>query len=408
LPAFQNSSAIRALRIKGCVGDDFPERRRIGAAPERSPMKIGIYNQHWSAMGGGERRTAALAEHFAKRHEVTLITERAVASGDVWRIFGIDISAAKIVTDRSWGLHEKPEEVFDVFINNSHGSTLPNRSGYGVYMCMFPDLLSADLSSYQVVTANSRFTADWIKRKWGYDAAVVYSACRDMGPPAPKAETILSVGRFFADTPSAHYKNQQIMLRTFIDMVREGLSGWELQLVGNLGAQPQDRTFLDELRSEAAGHPIRIETGVELDVLRRYFRQASIYWHATGYGGDPIAQPSRQEHFGMTVVEAMSAGAIPIVFRGGGPTEIVRPGIDGFSWSDPQDLKRLTMDLIGGGDPASLSRRRRQLSSRARQRSRQFTVASFLRAMDRIVLKRDRSTSKRVPRWRDIFPFHRF
>jgi glycosyltransferase involved in cell wall biosynthesis len=348
-------------------------------------MKIGIYNLSWSAMGGGERRTAALAVHLARRHEVTLITERPITREEILRSFGLDISAVKIIADRSWGLGAEPVETFDVFINNSHGSTLPNRSRHGVYMCMFPDLPKNDLSSYHVITANSQFTAGWIKRKWGYDATVVYSACHNMGPPGPKAPTILSVGRFFADAPLAHHKNQGIMLNAFIEMVREGLTGWELQLVGNPGSQPRDLAFLEQLRAEATGYPVRIETAVELGALRRYFQQASIYWHATGYGSDPIEQPSRQEHFGMTIVEAMSAGAVPIVFRGGGPMEIIRPGFEGFLWSDLPELKRLTAGLINGRSLFGFFDRRRQLSSRAVKRSRQFTVDAFLRAMDCIV-----------------------
>jgi len=100
---------------------------------------------------------------------------------------------------------------------------------------------------------------------------------------------------------------------------------------------------------------------------------------------DPIEQPSRQEHFGMTIVEAMSAGAVPIVFRGGGPMEIIRPGFEGFLWSDLPELKRLTAGLINGRSLFGFFDRRRQLSSRAVKRSRQFTVDAFLRAMDCIV-----------------------
>ena len=39
---------------------------------------------------------------------------------------------------------------------------------------MFPTHDKIDLSSYNIVTANSNYTAKWILKKWGYQAEVVY------------------------------------------------------------------------------------------------------------------------------------------------------------------------------------------------------------------------------------------
>ena len=69
--------------------------------------------------------------------------------------------------------------------------------------------------------------------------------------------------------------------------------------------------------------------------VARQIRAASIYWHATGFGTSEQMQPSKQEHFGMSIVEAMSAGAVPIAFDAGGPRETVDPGANGYLWSAP-------------------------------------------------------------------------
>ncbi len=50
--------------------------------------------------------------------------------------------------------------------------------------------------------------------------------------------------------------------------------------------------------------------GAELADL---YARASIFWHAAGLGEDAEDDPNRMEHFGISIVEAMSAGAVPVV-----------------------------------------------------------------------------------------------
>src|SRR5713226_6945698 len=49
-------------------------------------LKIAIYNLHFATLGGGERRTSALAAHLAKQHHVTLFV-RSPASIDAAKTF---------------------------------------------------------------------------------------------------------------------------------------------------------------------------------------------------------------------------------------------------------------------------------------------------------------------------------
>ncbi len=42
---------------------------------------------------------------------------------------------------------------------------------------------------------------------------------------------------------------------------------------------------------------------------------------------------AQNEHFGITIVEAMAAGCVPVVHNSGGPKEIVSDDV-GFRWSD--------------------------------------------------------------------------
>ena len=76
--------------------------------------------------------------------------------------------------------------------------------------------------------------------------------------------------------------------------------------------------------------------------MRRLFAESSIYWHASGFGEDEQRTPERFEHFGITVVEALAAGAVPIVYGAGGPAEIVQDGVHGYHWHDLDELMALT------------------------------------------------------------------
>jgi len=343
-------------------------------------LKIAIYNLHFAVLGGGERRTSALAAHLAKKNDVTIFVHTPVSVETIKTVFGIDLSNVAIIPlEHKDHAAEIARCQPELFINNSHNSRFPNPAPRGIYMCMFPQSENFDLRSYQVITANSRFTAGWIEKRWGYPSEVVYSACQNMGPPAAKEKLILNVARFSADTPTVHHKRQNILLEAFKQLVDGGLRDWELHLVGMIGRSNDDRAFVEQLRTDAAGYPVQIRPAIEFDALREAYRTSSLYWHATGFGTSETEQPSKQEHFGMSIVEAMSAGAVPVAYKAGGPREIIDHGVSGYLWSDVSELKALSLRLVQ--EPALLPR----MSAAAAQSSGNFTIGEFLSRMDRII-----------------------
>ena len=51
-----------------------------------------------------------------------------------------------------------------------------------------------------------------------------------------------------------------------------------------------------------------------------------------------IDDPASVEHFGISIVEAMSRGAIPVVTAAGGPSEIVIHNVTGYHAHSPRDF----------------------------------------------------------------------
>ena len=203
------------------------------------------------------------------------------------------------------------------------------------------------LASYDRIVANSHFTGEWLRRWWDLPCHVVHppvEAIDAAWSQAHKRPEILSVGRFFV---GGHGKNHRMMIETFAQMVRrEGLTDWTLRLIGASGSKPADRDYLSDLRSLAGSLPVQIETDVDVNRIRNAYRRASIYWHAAGFGRNEKRHPESFEHFGIAPVEAMSAGAVPVGFDGGGVRETVEDGKSGHLWRSPSQLQDISWRLI--------------------------------------------------------------
>jgi glycosyltransferase involved in cell wall biosynthesis len=249
----------------------------------------------------------------------------------------------------------------------------------------FPWLLRdpTDLSflhHYQVVMANSQYTRSWIERLWGVDSEILFPPIRvhELHPGA-KDRKILTVGRFFAPG-LGHNKKQLEQVQAFGRMVRNGgLDGWTLHVVG--GCEPSQRPYLAALREAATGLPVEIHPNAPRAEVDELFAASSIFWAATGLGEDPEQQPWVFEHFGMTTVEAMAAGCVPVVIDQAGQREIVRQGVDGYRWSTLEELEARTRELAADPDLC------RRLGAAAVERAQAFSEDAFRRRWHKIATR---------------------
>jgi glycosyltransferase involved in cell wall biosynthesis len=197
------------------------------------------------------------------------------------------------------------------------------------------------LDSYDDVVAISTYTQRWISTLWNKRSKVLHPPVR-LREPKPKENFILSVGRFFDDT-SGHCKKQVEMVTAFRKLLHRGLKDWSLHLVG--GCEEKDIPYLNRVREMARGLPVEFHIGASGAELDDLYSRASIFWHATGLGEDERTSPERSEHFGITTVEAMSAGAVPVVIGKAGQLETLIDGIHGRHFSNLHELVNKTWDL---------------------------------------------------------------
>ena len=231
------------------------------------------------------------------------------------------------------------------------------------------------LDSYDTVVSNSEYTRTWVRRWWGVDSEVLNPPVT-LQPRLPKEQIILNVGRFFA-AEHGHSKKQLELVGGFRLLRGRGLEGWELHLVG--GCSEVDRPYLDEVRAAAEGLPVVIHEGAPGSELRDLYGRASIYWHASGLGEDDERHPDRFEHFGITTVEAMSAGAVPVVIGRAGQLEVLEHGVSGYHWESLSGLAYYTQLLT---DDAVL---RSAMSSAAEERARRYGTEAFAGRLEGIV-----------------------
>jgi glycosyltransferase involved in cell wall biosynthesis len=381
-------------------------------------MRIGLYAQvQGLALGGADVCVAVLADALAGSHDVEIVHHaQAVTIDRLAEFTGTNLSRVRLRRvappaeeegSDSFNLLRRYRQAreagrhlsagYDLFVAFVHDPPPFCHARRGVLLVLFPMFVPYHrvprhgsranvwdrarrayasvewrkrVSRYTIVAAISEYTRDWVRRFWGVDAKVVYPPVGVDVAPAPKSPLLISVGRFAS---GGHVKCQLEMVGAFGGL---NLSGWRYVSAGTLGCSPADQAYAARVCEAAAGKPITIATNLERAALRDLYGHARIFWHAAGLTNVSGA-PEQNEHFGLSTVEAMAAGCVPVVINKGGQPEIVQHGKSGFLWNTVDELRRYTETLAH--DEALWSRMSEAAVERARLFDRAHYVDRFLR-----------------------------
>jgi len=378
-------------------------------------MRIGICSEPTGTLGGTEVSVAVLADALSRRHDVEIVHHRKTLTvAELAKFSGTNLGGVKLrfVAPPGPAPHEsrmpwkrladarrRQEELsspYDAFIMVGHGVPPFCHAKRGVLICMFPTVIPIHragrtgfsprawaaswysrlewrkrMATYSSVVGNSTFTSRWIEARWGVKAGVVYPPCTMTAVNIPKEPLILSVGRF---STKGHTKSQLDMAGAFGTM---GVNDWSLTFAGSVGDDPEEAAYLKAVQAACTGSS-GVLTNLSRDEISELYGRASIYWHGAGFCNTERV-PDHYEHFGMTTVEAMSAGCVPLVFDGGGQPEIVEHGVSGFVWRTLDELGDFTRRLTS--DPALLN----QMSRAARIRSRRYSHEAWVSGVTNLV-----------------------
>lgn len=388
---------------------------------KKSHIKIGILNPYLPTLGGGEKHMGYLCQFLEEYYnykadidiivynynDINVFSDDYITIEDVNKQFGLNLKKTKIKkldlsvpavaieTVEQRQVVEHVSSSYDIFINFMFQSKHIGRAKINIYECMFPpkrmepmpviypayrpveqqhDQEFAD--SYQLFISNSEYTNHWTEAMWqiGDRKTIIY-------PPvfaekeiigkyqeSKKQNIIMSVGRFFV---GAHSKKQLDLVKFFVNH-QEVFKNYEYHLAGAVATYQEDVDYLNQIKELAATvDNVFIHENCPFDELMDLYSRAKIFWHGTGYGVNENEQPEKMEHFGITPVEAMSYGVIPVVINKGGPKETVVDGEIGYCWNTEEECVSKTKLLIEDDEL------RRKMAVKAAERAKEYSIEKF-------------------------------
>ena len=357
---------------------------------------LAVYDHAFHFIGGAQKYGLTMISALKDLFDITILANRDVEPGKFREWYDLDLSSipVKVIPlpffDERKVAHLDPALVsrdvenpfhrisresgrYDVFVNNSMNEMVFPLARVSVLICHFPERRPCSYfyaDRYTRVVCNSRYTAEWIGKKWGFAPHRLLYPPVDMetgGVDVPKKRIILSTARFEPEG----FKRQREMIGAFLKLCRErpeAAAGWKFILAGGSNPGNSYLAGLKDIIAGAASCSVELKVNVTAAELKSLYREAALFWHMCGLNGE---DPGETEHFGMTVVEAMQNAVVPLVYDGGGLPEIVDNGINGFLVGSTAELLEHTLALIR--DPGKTG----ALGRAAREKSRMFSRSNF-------------------------------
>ena len=393
------SDIIEIVKKKKGVQSAYNLMLQVEAALGYRKPAMGIYDNAFHFIGGAQKYGCTIAHTLQEQFDITLIANTGISVPKLQEWYNLDLQhcqvnvvkipffAAKeakkgvfdagevdLKENNPFHIISKESGNYDFFINNCMLEMVYPLANISEFVCHFPEREISrffHVDKYDHIIYNSLYTAAWIKKRWNltphkhiYPPVDMESAYSSEN----KENIILSAARF----ELSGNKQQIEMIKAFIRLIRlypQVMKDWKLLLAGG---STEFNPYLDKIKDLTALLPaenIELKINVSAGELKKIYAQAKLFWHFSGLGQ---RDPARVEHFGMTTVEAMQNGCVPVVFNGGGQKEIVEEGISGLLFSNLEEHQKKTLELMA--EPSHLSR----LARGAVQRGKQFTKKTFV------------------------------
>ncbi len=371
-------------------------------------MRIVLVHPRMNVMGGGERVAIhSIKEALREGHEVYLACEKfdVDAFEDFFGVQGL-FNDVRLLTYppfrplvRRAVLYQRliyyqlmvrsivsKRRRFDLIMNTAEIGNQPAARLPTVQYCYFPDYFShletngfpnlwelyysparafyhSRVSHIDRLLAVSDYTREFVKEKWGRDSTTLYPPCpvdlysglRDQ----PKENLVITVGRIGPE------KRMEVFLNIARRMPRLNFA-----IIGSLS--PDKKSYSDMLKKTAPSNVSFVLA--PLRKVKDILGKAKVYVHS-----------ALNEHFGITIVEAMAAGCVPVVHNSGGAREIVTNSV-GSKWDTVDEASKQIANLLE--DDAV----RGEFSKAAAARSKLFRPEAFESGLARVLSEFQRSS----------------
>ena len=361
---------LRRAPVAGQAGSSAPLVRKL---------RVGCYGEHCWTVGGGTVHALQLLLPLTPYYDVDLLLLPSAPLRDrqwYWDNLLIDIGDINV---KSYA--RGVEDNYDIWLSVWNEYIWPAKTAKRLNMVFFP-FVSLDGTGYTHIT-NSNYSAAHLRERYQTDDVVVIPPCieAEQFQTGPKEPLIFHVSRFAL--PSAFADKAHVaMIQAFKELCQRGLSGWRLILAGAV-IDEGEAAYTAHLAKHAHGFPVEVKQNLSAEELRDLYARASVYWHATGFS---VKEPAAQEHFGITILEGMASGAVPIVLNSGGPPEIVTNDENGYLFNTMEELIENTWAV------ATQPELWKRLSRAARARARDFGPAGVRQKMLSTVSKTEKAS----------------
>ena len=350
-------------------------------------MRIGIYDPYLDDLGGGEKYMMTIASCLSKNNQVSVFWDKKSDLDDLISRFSLNLSDVVLrpnifSSNISFTKRLLESRKYDVIIVLSDGS-IPLVLSKKLFIHVQQPLEQFQNSSFKdrlklmrvsQFFCNSNYTKTFISKKFELKTSVIYPPVKLFPKKIKKENIILNVGRFRVrdirtirdgkNVAVGDYKKQAVMISAFKNMVDDGLKNWKFVIATSV--KKEDVEVFEKTKKEALGYPIEFLVNKKNDDLWDIYSKSKIYWHASGFGEDLVSHPEFAEHFGISTVEAMGAGNVPVVINAGGQKEIVQDSENGYLWDSLKELQEKTLMLTKNEKLLS------QISEKARVQMKNF------------------------------------
>lgn len=347
--------------------------------------------------GGGEKYLLSIAEVCSRTHKTfilvpaKLVKDMEASLPHYASIFGLDLSKVRVLGSSIGSSRAALKTVtqtsqFSHFFAMTDGSIFPSLARHSYFISQLPWTRKLTFSEkiklrmWEYVIVYSSFVEKVLRKSWKTAKLKVISPYVDLQDfvPGKKEPIILNVGRFFRHTTS-NSKRQDVLIDEFKHLVDKGVcQGYSLVLAGNIDPNEDSLTYIQELKKSAFGYHINIVTDLSYQQLREYYAKSTFYWHAAGFGVDESRYPEHTEHFGMTTLEAMASGCIPLVVPKGGQKEIVED--EEFFWETQSELYD-KMERLAKQKKSTIS----QMQKKVRERALVYSKEVFIKQIQSLI-----------------------
>lgn len=323
---------------------------------EISELEVGIFHPPLNVCGGAEWVAVNIINSLKKEdHRTVVLTNQKIDQNRVESVFGHRVNVDNeivlpfefftstdlhnVYTDGLRTLFLKAK--CDVLIDTQSNATLPGANiTYihfpilgrlkGIYKSrlraayFFPYLIyerREARNTKRLILSNSKYTSDAIKKITGINPSLLY-------PPISKTFYVnpsdINVRENIVVSVSRIAPEKRLTLIPYIARLTNRKI--RFRIIGLKESAQELNQILTLIERNKVSDRVEVMTDVSRGDLQSILRKSKVFLHLT-----------HGEHFGVSIVEAMASGCIPVVHNSGGPREFVP---DSLRFNEPEEAAR--------------------------------------------------------------------